>query len=94
MSDPDATADGGAAAIPTTPAAGTDAAAAGVAPPPPGVARRGGSWPWVVVGLVALILIGGWIASRISVNYYVITPGDATPVSPVHRRCRPRTPTR
>ena len=87
MSDPDATADGGAAAIPTTTAGGTDAAAGTALPPPPTGRRRGrgrgrrGIWPWVVVGLVALILIGGWIASRISVNYYVITPGDATPVS-------------
>ena len=25
--------------------------------------------------------MAGWIASHVSVNYYVITPGDATPVS-------------
>ncbi len=82
MSDPDATADGGAAAIPRNTAGGTGAAV-GTPPPPPPAGRggRGRVWPWVVVGIVALILIGGWIASRISVNYYVITPGDATPVS-------------
>ena len=83
MSDPDASADGGAAAIPTTTAAGTDAARrpAGCPRRRPGAAGGRRVWPWVVVGLVALILVGGWIASRISVNYYVITPGDATPVS-------------
>ena len=28
-----------------------------------------------------LIVVAGWIAARVSVDYYVITPGDATPVA-------------
>ena len=28
-----------------------------------------------------LLLVACWIASRVSVDYYVLTPGDATPVS-------------
>ena len=28
-----------------------------------------------------MVVVAGWIAARVSVNYYVITPGDATPVS-------------
>ncbi len=81
MSDPDATADGEAAAIPTNTDARPDAAApAGTPPPAPG-RRRGRIWPWFVVGLVAVIIVGGWIAAKVSVNYYVLTPGDATPVS-------------
>jgi PDZ domain-containing protein len=35
----------------------------------------------VVVVLVVVLVIGGWVAARTSINYYVITPGDATPVS-------------
>ncbi len=66
MSDPDATADGEAAAS---------------APPPPPVRRRGRLWPWVLAGVVAAVVVAGWIASRVSVNYYVLTPGDATPVT-------------
>ncbi len=45
-----------------------------------GRARRWRIWPFLLAAL-ALVVIAGLIASRISVNYYVITPGDATPVS-------------
>jgi PDZ domain-containing protein len=30
---------------------------------------------------LALVVVAAWIAGRVSVNYYVITPGDATPVA-------------
>ena len=81
MSDPDATADGDAAATPppATPAR-----------PRPVRGRRrcrplasgagAGSGP-CFLAVLALIVIAGLIAARISVNYYVITPGDATPVA-------------
>ena len=81
MSDPDATADGEAAAIPTNTDARPDAAAPVGTPPSAPGRRRGRIWPWFVVGLVAVIIVGGWIAAKVSVNYYVLTPGDATPVS-------------
>jgi PDZ domain-containing protein len=35
----------------------------------------------VIAGLVAIILIAGIIAARINVDYYVLTPGSAAPVS-------------
>jgi PDZ domain-containing protein len=35
----------------------------------------------VLAALLVLLVAAGWIAQRISVNYYVITPGEATPVS-------------
>ncbi len=35
----------------------------------------------ILVVVVVVVLAGSWIASRVSVNYYVLTPGDATPVS-------------
>jgi Lon-like protease len=84
MSDPHAPADGDALPFPppTVPAPnGT-----GAAPPQwwagPRRRRRG----WRIFGTVLLVLIlvvavAAWIANRVSVNYYVITPGDATPVS-------------
>jgi Lon-like protease len=78
MSEPDASADGEAAANPTL----SDAGPFGVGPlPPPPVVARRRKWP-VVLGIVlALLLAAALIASRISVNYYAITPGDATPVA-------------
>ncbi len=81
MSDPDASADGGAAAIPFSSDAGPTAAGVSV-PPWPAVPRRRRRriWPALLV-LLALVVVAGWIASRVSVNYFVITPGDATPVS-------------
>ena len=84
MSDPDATADGEAAAIPTptTPPPARRGRAAGAAAPVAPARRAGGAGPscsrcsWSLIVLVAAI-----VAARISVNYYVITPGDATPVA-------------
>ncbi len=43
--------------------------------------RRGRIWPWIVLGVVVLVVVAGAVASNISLNDYVITPGDATPVS-------------
>ena len=84
MSDPDAIADGDAAATPPPRDAGPTAAGAW-APPlaPAGVRRRRRRriWPYFLA-LLALIVIAAFIAARISVNYYVLTPGDATPVAP------------
>jgi PDZ domain-containing protein len=34
----------------------------------------------VVGGLVALVVLAGLIAAQVTINYYVITPGEATPV--------------
>ncbi len=80
MSEPDATADGEAAANPTSPDAGPDAGA--LAPPPPVAPRRRRRlWP-SVLGVFVVIVVGtALIAARTSVNYFVITPGDASPVS-------------
>lgn len=91
MSDPDATADGGPA---TTPPEAPPPPPPGAAPrvdadahwdlstPGPQVrVRRGRRWPYVVGGFVALVILAGIIAAQINVNYYVITPGNATPVS-------------
>ena len=41
----------------------------------------GRRWPVVLIVLFAVIIAAGWIANQVPVNYYVITPGDATPVS-------------
>jgi Lon-like protease len=79
MSDPDAPAHEVAAAISSPSSNG--AAAPGGGPPALVTRRRGRLWPWFVLGLVVLVVAAAWIASRVSVNYYVITPGDATPVS-------------
>ncbi len=81
MSDPDATTDGGAAATPFSDA--DPSAAAGWSPPAPpaGPTHKRRKWPVVLVVVAAILLAGSWIASRVSVNYYVLTPGDATPVS-------------
>jgi Lon-like protease len=81
MSDPDATADGEAAATPLSSDARPTAAGAWMPPLPPGPARRRGRiWPYLLASL-ALVVIAAFIAARVSVDYYVITPGDATPVS-------------
>ncbi len=77
MSDPDATADGEAAATPLLSSGHAGAPAPATAAGRP----RRQIWPWVLAGLAAIVLVTGWIASRVSVNYYVLTPGDATPVS-------------
>jgi len=87
MSEPDASADGDAAANPTLSDAGPDAAgigavdAPGPAPFAPPVRRR--RWWPTVFGIVAVILVAAvLIANHISVNFYVITPGEASPVAP------------
>jgi PDZ domain-containing protein len=75
MSDPDATADGDSVAIPLTEDPGSGAPSSADS-----TARRR-RWPWIVAALVVVVLIAGFIAARTAVNYYVITPGDAAPVS-------------
>jgi Lon-like protease len=97
MSDPDATADGDPVAIPpsSAPTSGARQRAdwpspgsppAGATPPASSVSgragrRRGRRWPAVVAVLAALIVVAGLIAARTSVNYYIITPGEASSVS-------------
>jgi Lon-like protease len=78
MSDPDAP-DGEAAATP--PPTQAVPGAPGQWPPPPVDRGRRRVWPWVLAAVVAVVLIAGFVAQRISVDYYVITPGDATPVA-------------
>ena len=81
MSEPDATADGEAAATPLADAGPTVAAGWLPPAPPAGAAPKRRKWPAILVVAAVLILVGCWIASRVSVDYYVLTPGDATPVS-------------
>lgn len=90
MSEPDASADGGAAAIPNSsdaeplPAGAVAAPAGAAAPPPPTPTvprRRRRIWPIVLGSLVALLIVAAIVAAHTSVNSYVITPGDATPVA-------------
>ena len=83
MSDPDAIADGGAAATPSLHDPGPAAAGAWAPPPPPAApARRRRIWPAVFGVAVAVVLVATLVAARISVDYYVLTPGDASPVAP------------
>jgi PDZ domain-containing protein len=84
MSDPHAPADGDADAFPPPPWASPN----GVGGPPPASSfsapRRHRGWRifgTVVLVFVVLVGVAAFVASRVSVNYYVITPGDATPVS-------------
>ena len=85
MSDPHAPADGDALPFPHPPVPAPNGT--GAAPPQWWAARpasRHRGWRIfgaVLLGLVVLLAVAAWIATRISVNYYVITPGDATPVS-------------
>ncbi|HEX3793897.1 MAG TPA: S16 family serine protease [Acidimicrobiales bacterium] len=44
--------------------------------------RRNRRWPIVLSVLVILLGVGVFILGKISVNYYAITPGDASPVTP------------
>ena len=83
MSEPDATADGEAAATPTLHDAGPGAPAGHPPPPaPPAVpTRRRRIWPTVFTIAAVILLTVVLIADHISVDYYAITPGDATPVS-------------
>ena len=39
---------------------------------------------------MVLVVVAKLVAARTSINYYVITPGDATPVAPLHRGARRR----
>jgi PDZ domain-containing protein len=48
-------------------------------PSPP--ARRRRRWQIVVVVVLLVVLLAVFVAGRINVNYYVLTPGNATPVS-------------
>ncbi len=81
MSEPDATADGEAAATPLADDGPTVAAGWRPPAPPDGPAPKRRKWPAILVVAAVLILVGCWIASRVSVDYYVLTPGDASPVS-------------
>ncbi len=81
MSEPDATADGEAAATPTSSDAGPAAAGGVPAPPPAALPRRRRIWPRLLGAFAVVVIVGALVAARMSVNYFVITPGDATPVS-------------
>jgi PDZ domain-containing protein len=90
MSEPDATADGEAAANPTPSDARPDAggvpdafgAPPGIGMPPPAVpAPRRRLWPKLLAGFAVIVIVAALVAARTSVNYYVLTPGDATPVA-------------
>ena len=90
MSEPDATADGEAAANPTSSDARPDAdgvadalgASQGSGTWPPAVpASRRRLWPKLLAGFAVIVIVAALVAARTSVNYYVLTPGDATPVA-------------
>ena len=51
------------------------------APAPVAPPRRRRIWPKVLAGFAVVVVVVTLVAARTSVNYYVITPGDATPVS-------------
>jgi Lon-like protease len=94
MSEPDASADGGAPANPlVNPGRAADgitlppstAAPPSTLPPtepPPPVSARRRIWPVVFTIVVVVVLAAALIAAHTSLNQYVITPGDATPVAP------------
>ena len=86
MSEPDATADGDAAANPTstsTDAGAGAAGAAGASPLPPSApTRRRRLWPGILSALIVLVAAAALIASRTSINYFAVSPGDASPVAP------------
>jgi hypothetical protein len=46
--------------------------------PVPARRRR---WHVILLSFVVLILVAALVASRWTVNYYALTPGDATPVA-------------
>jgi len=62
----------------------TTAGEAGVIPPPSGfdAPRRRRRWPLFAVAFIVLITAAYVFLGRWNVNYYAITPGDATPVAP------------
>jgi Lon-like protease len=89
MSDPDAPADGGFAPTQPPPPPPGEAMRRFVqgesqgtewSVPPAGSARKRRRWPYVLGGFVVLLILAGIIAAQISIPYYVITPGDASPV--------------
>ncbi len=86
MSEPDATADGDAAANPTSTSTDAGAGAAGAAGssplPPSAPTRRRRLWLGILAVLVVLLAAAALIASRTSINYFAVSPGDASPVAP------------
>jgi len=89
MSDPHAPADGGPAPNPPQPPPPGEAMRRFVQgegegtewpAPPPGEERKRRRWPYVVLGFLVLVVLAAIIAAQISIPYYVITPGDASPV--------------
>lgn len=52
-------------------------------PPPAPAPLRRRRWPVVVLTVVLLVLVLVLAASRIDLDYYVLTPGDAQPVGPL-----------
>ncbi|HSZ36191.1 MAG TPA: S16 family serine protease [Acidimicrobiales bacterium] len=48
--------------------------------PPPGTRAKRRRWPYVLGGFVVLVIVAVIVAAQITIPYYVITPGDATPV--------------
>jgi PDZ domain-containing protein len=52
-------------------------------PPAPPVRPRRRRWPLVVMVVAAVLVLAGVIASRIQLNYYVLTPGDAQNIGPL-----------
>ena len=74
MSDPHATHEG--EIVPTP-----DSWPAPSSTAPRRVSRRARIWLTAAVGLLVVAIVASLIAARVSVDYYVITPGDASPVS-------------
>ena len=92
MSDTDAPADGGPAPAPTPPQPpppgeamgrddGGEAPGTAQSVPPSGSSRTRRRWPYVLGGFVTLVVLAAVIAANISIPYYVITPGSASPVN-------------
>src|ERR1700728_3405364 len=49
----------------------------------PRVSRLGRRLPRVVIVVIVLIVVAIAVASRITLNYYLLSPGDAQPVNPL-----------
>lgn len=71
------------------PSGGPEAHVVGHAPsmtlPPPAEARirSGRRWPVIVSALALLIVVAVFVAGRVTVDYYSLTPGDAQAVGPL-----------